>query len=449
MAKESLADNQAGQSYYWFIRPCKAVGKCGPDPISTNAAATNAFRKISPPVELLSPANNSTQSDDITFDWADYYVTNQAATYLGGAAPSHQTAQKYRIEISQSPTFATTVDTREVDQSTYTAWDGTLPEGDLYWRVQAIDAEGNHLNWGNGVTHKVTKQSGAVALVAPVGGIGVGGDTPFQWQAKDFAGSYSIEVYKNDDTTFSTANRMISGTSKQTAYVWTKYLPASTSAYLWRVRWTDGDNHVGAWSPPGRFFVHPGVVTQTSPGSGAYQPAAGPYFTWQAVPSASKYYVEARRVGTTSSTIRITTVAQAAAATATLADGAYEWHVTAYDPSNGVLAQSLWRGFKIDTTKPVVTAKTPLTSASRTTNFTAKFSEKVTGVNATTMTIYVAGRTTKLTAAVTLSSDGRTATLNPSANLVSGKYYTVKLSTAIKDLAGNALVATSWKVKAQ
>lgn len=447
MPKEALADNQAGQSYYWFIRPCKAVGKCGPDPISTNAAATNAFRKISPAVQLTAPADNSTQSDDITFDWADYYDTNQATSYLDGAAPSPQTAQKYRIEISQSSTFATTVDTREVDQSTYTPWDGTLPEGTLYWRVQAVDAEGNHLNWGQ--TRQVTKASGAVGLSSPVGGVGVGGDTPFQWQAKDFAGSYTIEVYKNDDSTFSSANRVITGTSKQTAYVWTKYLPASPNAYLWRVRWIDGDGHIGAWSSAGRFFVHPGVVTQTSPGSGAYQPAAGPYFTWQPVPSAAKYFVEARKVGTTSSIVRITTVAQAAAATATLTDGAYEWRVTAYDPSNGVLAQSAWRGFKIDTTRPVVVSKAPLTTATRTANFTAKFSEKVKGVNASTMTLYVAGRTTKLTATVTLSADGRTATLNPSANLVAGKYYTVKLSTAIKDLAGNSLVATSWKVLAQ
>jgi len=446
MVKEALADNQAGQSYYWYIRPCKGVSVCGPDPISTNAAATNAFRKISPKVVLQSPADGSVKSDDITFDWADYYDTNQARTYQGGAEPSPQTAYRYRIEISQSSTFSTTVDVREVDQSTYTPFDGTLPEGILHWRVQAIDAENNHLNWS--VARQVTKQSGTVTLTSPVGGAGVGGATPFEWQAKDFAGLYSIEVYKNDDATFSSSNRVLSSTSKQTAFVWNKYLPAASSAYLWRVRWTDGDGHIGPWSSAGRFFVHPGVVTQSSPGNGAYQPAAGPYFTWQPVSSASKYYVEARRVGSTSSSIRITTVAQAAAATGTLADGTYEWRVTAYDPSGGVLGQSVWRRFKVDTTAPVVVSKAPLTTATRTANFVAKFNEKVTGVTASTMKLYVAGRTTKLAATVTLSSDGRTATLNPSANLVVGKYYTVKLTSDIKDLAGNRLVATSWKVKA-
>ena len=79
------------------------------------------------------------------------------------------------------------------------------------------------------------------------------------------------------------------------------------------------------------------------------------------MPSAVKYYVEARKVGTTTSTVKITTVAQAAAAATTFLDGDYEWHVTAYDPSGAVLAQSIWRLFRVDTAKPIVTS-TPHTS---------------------------------------------------------------------------------------
>ncbi len=450
MAKEALADNQAGQAYYWYVRPCKAVSVCAKDPISVSKVATNAFRKISPRVELLSPTDTSVAADDITFDWTDYYETNQAVTYQGGAAPSPQTAQSYRIEISQVPTFSSTVDVREVDQSTYTPYDRTLPEGTLYWRVQAIDAEGNHLNWGQSrVLHQVSKQSGTVTLTAPVGGTAVGGSTPFQWQAKDFTASYALEVYKNNDTTFSTANRVFTATSKQSAYAWSKYLPASGSAYLWRVRWTDGGGKLGGWSAPGRFFVSPGVVTQTSPGSNALQPAAGPTFTWDPVPAAARYFLEARLVGTTRSAVRITTVAQAAAASTTFSDGVYEWRTTAYDPTGGVLAQSPWRRFRVDTTKPLVVKKTPLTTATRSANFVAKFNEKVRGVGGASMKLYVAGRTTKLSATVKLSSDGRTATLNPTANLVAGKTYTLKLTSAIKDTAGNTLAPVSWKVKAK
>ena len=93
MPKEALADNQAGQSYYWFVRPCKATGKCGPDPVSTHTAATNGFRKLSPAVTGLkpgvalgSPATPPSLANDITFDWHDYHDTNQLAPpYPGGA----------------------------------------------------------------------------------------------------------------------------------------------------------------------------------------------------------------------------------------------------------------------------------------------------------------------------------------------------------------------------
>ena len=249
--------------------------------------------------------------------------------------------------------------------------------------------------------------------------------------------------------TFSTANRVISGTSKQSAYVWTKYLPASAGAYLWRVRWTDGDDHLGPWSAAGRFFVKERVVPQVSPGTGAYQPTAGPYFTWKPVPTAVKYYVEARKVGTTTSTVKITTVAQAAAASTTFLDGDYEWHVTAYDPSVAVLAQSIWRGFKVDTTKPTVTSKTPVGTAPLGANFVGTFSEKIKGINGSTMRLRVQGSTTPVPAAVTLSADGRTATLNPTANLVPGKIYTAWFLNGIKDMAGNPLTALSWKATAQ
>jgi hypothetical protein len=96
-----------------------------------------------------------------------------------------------------------------------------------------------------------------------------------------------------------------------------------------------------------------------------------------------------------------------------------------------------------------VTRKTPATSASKTASFKATFSEPVTGLTSSTMRLYVSGRSTPVSAKVTLSSSARVATLNPNANLVKGKTYTLKLSKGIKDGAGNLMAATSWKVKAK
>ena len=58
------------------------------------------------------------------------------------------------------------IDDKIVDQATYTAYDRTYPEGTLYWRVQAIDGEGNGLTWSPART--LTKSSPAPVLSAPV-----------------------------------------------------------------------------------------------------------------------------------------------------------------------------------------------------------------------------------------------------------------------------------------
>ena len=106
--------------------------------------------------------------------------------------------------------------------------------------------------------------------------------------------------------------------------------------------------------------------------------------------------------GATSASVSVTTPATSYATTTTLADGAYEWRVLAYDATNidstKALASSTWRPFKIDGTRPTVTRKSPVTSTTRTANFTATFSEPVTGLTSSTMRLYVAGRSTPLPA---------------------------------------------------
>ena len=162
-----LPDNSAGTSYYWYIRPCKTDGKCNPDPVSVANSATNAFRKVSPTVQLVSPGNGSEQSDDVRFDWTDYYLTNQGTSYVGtrgqpGTAPSYQTANVYHLQVSQSPVFSSLVVDANIDQTTFTSVDPTLPEGTLYWRVQVYDANMNGLQWSPVWT--LTKRSGQTSL---------------------------------------------------------------------------------------------------------------------------------------------------------------------------------------------------------------------------------------------------------------------------------------------
>ncbi|GAA5032893.1 hypothetical protein GCM10023258_32300 [Terrabacter aeriphilus] len=346
----ALPDSQAGQAYYWYIRPCKANGVCGPDPVSTLAAATNAFSKTSPPVSLTSPAAGAAVANQVTFSWQDYLTTNAASTYAATGERSTQTAMSYRIQVSQTRSFATLVDDKVVDQATYTAWDRTYPEGPLYWRVQAIDAAGNGLTWSVGdrpgqAGREFRKLSPAPVLRSPVGNAVTGGLSPFVWTPADFAGSYVLEVYRNDDTNWSPVNRVASVTGRQVAYAHGLPLPASSSAYVWRVARLDADNRPGQWSTTGRFFSTGTVPTQTSPAVGAAMSQSSPYFSWTAVPGGVTYRFERRAPGTTALAENVTTSAQAWAPTAALPMGAWEWRVVAVDANRADLGASAWRPF--------------------------------------------------------------------------------------------------------
>ncbi len=98
-----------------------------------------------------------------------------------------------------------------------------------------------------------------------------------------------------------------------------------------------------------------------------------------------------------------------------------------------------------DTTAPTVTNVSPAdgaTGVSRATNVTATFSEEMnrdTLLAPGTVTLVRDGSTEQISATVAVSSDGKTVTLDPSANLSSNTKYRAKVTTAAKDKAGNAL----------
>ena len=56
-------------------------------------------------------------------------------------------AKTYRFQVDDDPNFQSPLETVSVDQTTYTPYGTTYPEGPLYWRVQAIDGSNNTLTW--------------------------------------------------------------------------------------------------------------------------------------------------------------------------------------------------------------------------------------------------------------------------------------------------------------
>jgi hypothetical protein len=452
----ALPDSQAGQAYFWFVRPCKAVGACAADP----TLATHGFDKRSNRVELLLPAadlpdpERDDQANDITFTWRDYLATNQDAAFKDSTTgeQSSQAARGYHLQVGTSPAFSTVIDDVTVDQRTYTAFNKTYPEGDLYWRIQPVDGAGNLLTWTD--ARKFVKTSPAVTLVSPVHKAVAASTQPLRWRPLDFAASYDVEVFSNSDTTGSSLNRVISVNSKQVAYTSPKALPVSSAPYAWHVRRVDVDGRKGAWSAWRFFTVSGGLPQLLSPASDASVKGREGLFTWTPVTGATSYKFERRATSASSVTETVTTSNLAWAPLKTIADGSWQWRVTALDVNRLPIGSTEWRTFTTttvqpDITKPTVTGKTPVTSAASTSNFVATFSEPVTGVSGRTMQLFRKGTTAPLAGTVTLSSTKRVATLNPTTNLRAGRVYVLKLRSGIADLAGNTLVATSWQATAR
>jgi hypothetical protein len=104
-----------------------------------------------------------------------------------------------------------------------------------------------------------------------------------------------------------------------------------------------------------------------------------------------------------------------------------------------------------DVTAPTVTARTPGINAVQVlqaTSVTATFSEAVQAatVTATSVTLRVGTLATGalVPAVVTYNAVTHVVTLNPNANLAVGTTYTVRLTNAIRDVAGNALAPVTW-----
>jgi hypothetical protein len=132
--------------------------------------------------------------------------------------------------------------------------------------------------------------------------------------------------------------------------------------------------------------------------------------------------------------------------TATLVGGASSIR----DTSGNGLSSTSWvfTTAAADKTAPKVTSKTPAAGAknvSTSASVVVGFSEQVKGVSGSTVVLTNLSTGKKVTATVTLSADGRTATLKPGAKLGNAKAFKVQLTNGISDLSGNKLVALSWK----
>lgn len=446
---DALPDSQVGLPYLWYVRPC--VGSvCGPDPVSQvePLPGTYSFSKTSPAVEGLSSSDPA--GTDIAFSWDDYLTTNLRHLFANEAG--HQSAHTYRIQVDSEPSFSRPlVDEAVVDQATYTAYDKLYPEGRLFWRVQAIDAEENDLTWS--ATSELVKSSPPVTLSSPLQSGAVAGTTPFEWQAESWANQYTLEVYRNDDHTFSAGNRLFTVTTRSASYAWDKPIPASSAAYTWRVRRIDASGNPGPWSSTGRFFSLGNVPELLRPANGTLVKPANALFEWSDIPRAASYRVSLR--SSTAKSQTISTVATAYAPTS-LATGDYTWTVEGIDSDGSSLGTSASGTFRVDATAPTVLKITPSKLKPKS-KIRVLFSEQVRGLSTRTVvlkiekTVKKKGKTrtklVKVKTKVKVLKGSRSVLVQPKKKLKPGTYVLLLDVDRITDLAGNPLVAKTSKLK--
>lgn len=370
---ESLPDSQAGEAYYWYVRPCYTGTGCAPFDTSVFPLA-GAFRKESLPVEGLSPKVTNqvtpTVADEVTFRWTDYLATNMPKNNtvpVGSAVPEvvTQEARAYEVQVSTTAEFTNIIETSpRVDQTTYTAKTKTYPEGPLFWRVRAYDASDNPLTYScaqNATTTQPAcsafafqKVSPAPTQTLPTNRATVNSAPVMAWDAMPYAKTYQVEVYKSPDSALNPTNRVGTVlTTRDSATIGITSLPAGD--YGWRVRRVDVNNLPGAWTTEDnlglqRFTVAGPAVNLSLPSAGASVQPYAVLLQWVPVAGASRYRVDV-------STDSFATVMETATTDMTSwapgllikkwPAGPYQWRVTTLDSTGAALAVSETRSFTV------------------------------------------------------------------------------------------------------
>jgi hypothetical protein len=359
-------DNDAASptsAYYWAIVPCKSVTSCATSVRGNLGNATNAFVKKSLPVVPKGPGRPADAPDaataeltatDITFEWEDYLATNRAvepaATVTG--EQSDQSAMKYRIEVATDVNFTDILETKEVDQTTFTSSARLYPEGPLYWRVRAVDGDENQLTWSR--TWRVNKRNPLPELSEPAPGAWVSSTSPLKWAAMPAVDGYQVEVYKNNQVAPSNlvCEAPASKAARYSALACTKPFAPTSAAdpddqYRWRIRRIDSSGLANPWSAERTFEVTAPTLTLLSPVLDSQQIPNGPVLTWSPVPGAREYRVDLRNETTGQNLSPATTDATAYAWPTAMPSGTYRWTVTAFDAAGGAVATQSSR-FSVD-----------------------------------------------------------------------------------------------------
>jgi hypothetical protein len=207
-------------------------------------------------------------------------------------------ADKYNFALAADSAFNSVVYQVNGTKNTRTTPDVTQPNGTYYWRVQAVDVDGNTSGWSE--TRQIEKLwADSPTLTTPDDGAVISfPDEPLvlRWDPVPGAAKYHVYVAAGDDP----FGEQASGDSDPFETQATNAAPAlllASNTYSWAVVPVDARGHEGEHSET-RSFVWDWPSTTTTdvqdvvPETELYVPE----FTWDPIPGAAKYEIEINSV---------------------------------------------------------------------------------------------------------------------------------------------------------
>ncbi|MBM7515404.1 DUF4962 domain-containing protein [Nocardioides nitrophenolicus] len=372
-----LADAQAGQagstSAYWVqLIPCgytACATAASVDP-TINAPLAHAFNKSYDKAVTVSPTNGATvpitdtaAANDLVFEWKDM-LEAQAQALPGGTSLGNSHADteavKYQLSYSRLENFSNAV-TVSVDHTYYTP-PAPLSDGDVYWKVRAIDDDGKPLNWSDTAQFTITSPT-TTGLTPSAAASTVSGRQALTWDYAPYAPTYVLEVYAGGiPQGTSTTDRKVRETVYGTSWTPTSSL-LTAGLYTWRVRGIDANDNQMRWSEWAQFTVSPDSPAQNLPAAGANIAPQDLLMSWGPVEGASQYKVEWRVANSTTVSSQTTTGLAWAPTGALGTAGTWEWRVTGYRGSTPWGSATAWRTFQV-ALKPTATTAVSIPTSS-------------------------------------------------------------------------------------
>ena len=217
----------ANAIYYWRVRAHRNGG------VINDWTSAQTFTLALPTPAGLNHKPSGVVGRAPTFCWTPLIVNSQAGDPV-------LAAWKYRAQVSTEPTFSSTYETVDTEQSCWTPIKG-YDDGQYYWRVAMMD--GNSRLGDYSAYQTLTKQYPITTLVSPLNGAGVASTPTFVWTPVNGAAEYKLQVslYSNFSSTVDSL------TTDNTRYTPTKTYDTQKT-YYWRVAIVDASGNIGPYT---------------------------------------------------------------------------------------------------------------------------------------------------------------------------------------------------------